>query len=224
MGKYDPKITRLLAPSENYGMFLRAWLEVKLPSYAKRYFERAFGGDESAAFGICVAAPNEWRGLIALAAYHSGVPNPGYRTIIRAVWNHDHAHLIKAAEHDRRLIRRMIKAAEFDHPFSGPLTIFRGASGITARTAAKGLSWTFSRETACFFACRFRAPLEPIVLKTEIDASDIILWDDSRNEKEVILRRDIPAQVEPEPETWAEIANTVVERIKARGEGTNGGV
>jgi hypothetical protein len=217
MSKYDLKMkSRPLAPNENDGMFLTAWLEAKLPPYAKRYLEPAFAGDESAALGICVAAPNEWRGLIALAAYHTGVPNPGYRTIIRNVWNHDHSHLVTAAEHDRRLIRRMIKAAEFDHPFSGQLTIFRGASGMTARKASTGLSWTVSRETACFFACRFLPMLKAIVLKGDIDASDIILWDDSRNENEVILRRDISAKLDPEPETWADTANKVIERIKAR--------
>jgi hypothetical protein len=207
---------RSVAPNENYGVFLRTWLEIKLPPYAKRYLDTAFAGDDDAALGLCVSAPNEYRGLIALTAYHTGVPNSGYRTIIRSVWNHDHFHLLAAAKHDRRLIRRMIKAAEFDHPFSGPVTIFRGASGMTARTASKGLSWTISRETACFFACRFVATLEPIVLKATVNASDIILWDDSRNEKEVVLRRDTPAQLAPEPETWADAANTVIERIKAR--------
>jgi hypothetical protein len=136
----------------------------------------AFAGDESAALGICVAAPNEYRGLIALAAYYTGVQNPAYREIIGAVCNHDHAQLMGAAEHDRRLIRQMVKAAKFDHPFSGPLTIFRGASGVTAKRASKGLSWTLSRETACFFAYRFVDPPKPIVLKTTINASDIILW------------------------------------------------
>jgi hypothetical protein len=119
MGKHDLKAKiRLLAPSQNYGFALRTWLEIKLPSYAKRYLDPAFAGDESAALGICVAAPNEHRGLIALAAYYTGVPNPAYREIIGAVWNHDHAQLMGAAEHDRRLIRQMIKAAEFNHPLA----------------------------------------------------------------------------------------------------------
>jgi hypothetical protein len=203
--------SRLVAPNENYGVFLRAWLEAKLPADAKRYLDTAFAGDDYAALGLCVSAPNEDRGVIALAAYHAGVANPGYRKIIRMVWNHDHFHLLAAAKQDRRLIRRMIKTAEFDHPFSGPLTIFRGASGMTLTKASKGLSWTVSRDMACFFACRFTDTLIPIVLKARIDASDIILWD-SCNEQEVVLRRDISAEFR----TWAETANKVIERIKAR--------
>ena len=61
----------------------------------------------------------------------------------------------------------------------------------------------------------FTDTLKPIVLKARIDASDIILWD-SRNEQEVIVRRDIAAEMDPEPETWADSANQVIERIKAR--------
>jgi hypothetical protein len=206
--------SRLVAPND--GVFLRAWLESELPSYAKCHLKSAFAGNESDAVGLCVAAPNGYRGWIALAAYYTGVPNPAYREIIGAVWNHDHAQLMGAAKHDRRMIRRMIKAAEFDHPFSGQLTIFRGASGVTAKRASKGLSWTLSRETACFFAYRFADPPKPIVLTTTVNAWDIILWDDSQNEKEVVLRRDISAELDPEPETWADAAKNVVERIKAR--------
>jgi hypothetical protein len=129
MREYDLLMrSRVVAPNENYGMFLRAWLESKLPPDAERYLDTAFAGDDYAALGLCVSAPNEDRGVIALAAYHAGVANPGYRKIIRMVWNHDYFHLLAAVKQDRRLIRRMIKTAEFDHPFSGPLTIFRGAS------------------------------------------------------------------------------------------------
>jgi hypothetical protein len=53
------------------------------------------------------------------------------------------------------------------------------------------------------------------VLRASIDASDIIFWDNSRNEQEIIMRRDISAELDPEPETWADAANSVIERIKA---------
>jgi hypothetical protein len=73
-----------------YGELLRTKLQRLLPPYASCYLEGAFAGDEQQAFKICVAAPNEYRGLIAEAAYFLGVPNPGYQTIIRNVWEHDH--------------------------------------------------------------------------------------------------------------------------------------
>jgi hypothetical protein len=187
-----------------------------LPSYAKCYLDSAFAGDEPDASKICLAAPNEYRGWIALAAYYIGVPNPGYHTIIRKVWNHDHLQLLAATKLDRRLIRRMMKRAEFKHPFSGSIDVFRGASGVTLRTALKGLSWTVSRDTACYFACRFACisadSPNPIVLKARVNASDIVFWD--RQEEEVVLRRDISAGLDPEPETWADNAKKEAERIK----------
>jgi hypothetical protein len=214
-----PRITRL-----DYGFALRVWLERMLPSDAKCYLDSAFAGDEGDAFKICGAAPNEYRGWIALAAYHLAVPNPGYRTIIRNVWNHDHQFFLAATGHDRRLIRRMMKAGEFEHPWSGSIVVFRGTAGMSLAKASKGLSWTLSRETACFFGFRFvvqgaddpRLAGNPLVLKADVHASDIVFWDDSLEEQEIVLRRDISAGLDPEPETWAATAKHVVECTKAR--------
>jgi hypothetical protein len=207
----EPRITR-----QDRGSALRVYLEHMLPPYAKCYLDSAFAGDEGDAFKICVAAPNEYRGCIALAAYYIGVPNPGYQKIIRSVWNHDHLQLL-AATRDRRLIRRMMKRAEFKHPFSGSIVVYRGTAGMSLAKASKGLSWTLSREQACFFACRFVefTCVKPIVLKASVDATDIVFWDNS-NEQEVVLRKDISAALDPEPETWTDTANKVIERIKAR--------
>jgi hypothetical protein len=57
--------------------------------------------------------------------------------------------------------------------------------------------------------------VDRIVLRASIDASDIVFWDNSRNEQEVVVRRDISAELDPEPETWADVADNVIERIKA---------
>ena len=69
-------------------------LEDELPEYAQCHLDAARAGDPDEAVGLCRAAPNECRGWIALAAYWSGVPNPAFREIMRAVWNHDHDQLI----------------------------------------------------------------------------------------------------------------------------------
>jgi hypothetical protein len=213
-----PRLTR-----QDHGFALRIWLEHKLPSYAKRYLDAALAGDEQQACSICCAAPNEYRGSIALAAYYLRVPNPAYQTIIRMVWNHDHQSLMTTARHDRRLIRRMMKAGKFEHPFSGSIVVFRGTAGMNLAKASKGLSWTLSREMACFFGFRYivqgaddyRLAGNPVVLKASIDASDIVFWDNSLREQEVVLRRDISAELDPEPETWADTANKMIERSKA---------
>ena len=207
------------------------WSELQddLPEYAQRHLDAARAGEVEEAIGLCSAAPNEYRGLIALAAYWSGVANPAYREIMRAVWNHDHNQLMGATQDDRRLIRRMLRAAEFDHPFSGSVTAFRGTSSINLRTASKGLSWTLSRDVACWFAHRFdREDQQPLVLKARIDAADIIFWDNTRREQEIVFSQPVPAEPDPHPHTWIEAAKklrqqrrraqtTRLRRIKQRG-------
>jgi len=60
-----------------------------------------------------VSAPNEWRGQIALAAYFLGLPNPAYRNIVEAVWDHDHPQLLGEAADQRINPRSIITAARF---------------------------------------------------------------------------------------------------------------
>jgi hypothetical protein len=189
------------------GENLWSWLENELPPYAKVHVNAALSGDKSAALGLFAAAPNKWRGWIARAAYCSGVPNPGFQEIIRHVWNHDHDQLLAAVRH-RGVIRQMMKAAEFDHPFTGRVTVFRGAAGLSLMNASKGLSWTVSRDVACWFALRFsRNDCKPMVLRANIDAVDIVFWDNSRHEQEVVLTHARPAGLDPDPATWIQAAD-----------------
>src|SRR5215207_9774649 len=90
---------------------IREELEDNLPDYALRHLESALCGDKDSAASLSFAAPNEWRGDIAMAAYWLGTPNPSYRTIVRHVWNHDHAYFLQAAEDDPALARKVIEAA-----------------------------------------------------------------------------------------------------------------
>jgi hypothetical protein len=79
------------------GELLRLRLAAELPSYALEHLDAGLTGDADAAHSLVAAEPNAYRGLIAIAAYWLGVPNPGYRTIVNTVWNHDHQHLMHAA-------------------------------------------------------------------------------------------------------------------------------
>jgi hypothetical protein len=189
-------------------------LQDELPEYARCHLDAARAGDPDAAARPCAAAPNEYRGLIAVAAYWSGVPNPAYREIMRAVWNHDHNYLMAATKNDRRLIRRMLRAAEFDHPFSGSITVFRGTSGVSPTRASKGLSWTASRDVACWFAHWFPNRGQPIVLKATVRATDVVFWDDTRSEQEVIFREPVPFELDPDPDTWFQAAEGLRRRRK----------
>ena len=78
--------------------------------------------------------------------------------------------------------------------------------------AAKGLSWTLNRDVACWFAHRpGKGAL--LVATATIDASDIVYHSDTRNEAEVVLRRQVRADLDPEPATWQTAAKRQERRI-----------
>jgi hypothetical protein len=200
--------------NEKYGRVICTWLEVRLPPYARCYLGSALSGDKSAATKLSVAAPNEWRGWIAVAAYHLGTPNPGYQELIRQIWDHDHQYLL--AVEKRSVVRQMMISAQFDHPLSGSMTVFRGVCGLNLRQAAMGLSWTTSRNVACWFALRFgHIGLHPLVVSADIEATDIIYCEGS-GEEEVVLRRKPAAVVDQSPETWDAAAKQYVKEANAR--------
>jgi hypothetical protein len=194
------------------GRLVLEWLADELPPYALKHLADAFRGDEAAAEMLCGAAPNKWRGLIAYGAFHAGVPQPAYREILRSVWNHDHLDLLRVLSNRRSYIRKMMAAAEFDHPFSSPITIWRGVEGGGARAAA-GLSWTTDRDVAGFFALRSQAGRgKPLVFVANASHEDIVFWDDSREEREVILRHQPDLRPDPNPETWQAAMDRCLER------------
>lgn len=182
----------------------------RLPPYALEHLETAFGGDGDAAIRLCSAAPNGFRGLIAYAAFYTNVSNPAYQEIIRFVWNHDYLQLLRDVRHDLEFIRQMMEVAQFDVPLSGTIKVYRGTSTAFRKTPARGLSWTIDRDTACWFA--LRASLgrhKPIVLEADVQASEIIFWDDDRGEQEVVLRKEFSARVDPHPESWGDAAKRI---------------
>jgi hypothetical protein len=94
--------------------------------------------------------------------------------------------------------------SQFEQSLAGPLRAFRGASDVTLRKAANGLSWTLSRDVACWFARRFAPESNRwIVVVADIDASDVIFWDDDRYEQEIVLKSRVRASIDANPETWA---------------------
>ena len=197
-----------------HGEELRDSIWDELPPYAEKYMEATFQDhDPKAAIALIAAAPNEWRGHIALCAYWIGLPNPAYREIIESVWIHDHPHMVAAAPGGIPEVRQMFAEAEFPIKFSGLVTVYRGVFNVDRRAATEGLAWTTSREIACWFAYKWIRPpeIDSLVLKATVDASEVIFWSNDRKEHEVILRRPPPAEVDEAPERWQEIAARFVE-------------
>ena len=189
------------------------WIWDELPSYAQCYMEPTLtNADAEAAGNLVFAAPNDWRGLIALCAYWIGLPNPAYREIIDSVWNHDHHHLLKAARGGAPMVRRMFSAARFCIPLAGQVTVYRGAFGVPPEVAARGLAWTTARDVACWFACRQGRDDRSLVISATVNASDLLYWSNDRQEHEVIPRRPLPFTIDGRLSEWKKVADDLNEQ------------
>lgn len=198
-----PAIEPRRAPCRSGGFEILAELERELPQYALHHLDALFSGDPEVAWSLIKLAPDEFRGMVALAAYYLGTPNPGYREILSSVWSHDWRCLQNEVYGDLAFIRRMFRAGKSHVPFSGRLRIYRGAAGVDLRTASQGISWTTSRDVACWFAMRNAfGDRPPIVVTASVDASWISYYSDERSEAEVVLRRRIRAEVDADPASW----------------------
>lgn len=194
------------------GLMHELWEELSphvLPHFEAAFFDHVPGAAER----LIGAAPNEWRGEIALYAYWIGLANPLYRELIHRVWVHDHGRLNGIARGGASLIRRMLSDAEFPVPLSGMVTVYRGTVNVSADRAVRGLSWTTSKEVACWFACRGKGT--GLVLSATVEASDIIFWSNDRDENEVVLRKPPAIKIDDEPEHWRALADGLEARRSA---------
>jgi len=200
------------------GYSMLNYLEAELPPSASRYLrESMFGGDAAAAHILTINTPRRWQGLIALAAYYLGTPIAAYRAILEHVWSHASPTLQSEANWDLRLLRSMFRAGRFEVPLTGVHKVYRGVGGIDRKAAIRGLSWTTSRDVACWFALsQTYGSREPLVVTAEVDARDIIYFDNGRSEAEVILRRIPSAVVDADRSSWKDTAERQKFEIQSR--------
>lgn len=156
--------------------------------HAKKYVLPAFAGDVEAAKSLAVSLDNHERGEAAVLMWQLKVMRSAFQAFLGAVWMHDYAHVIAAAETRRRLIC-MFKYAAFPLPdFPKLVQVWRGVSGIQPAEASKGFSWTINRDVACWFATRSKVS-EPQVITATVHGEDILYFSNERKEYEVILAR-----------------------------------
>jgi hypothetical protein len=115
-----------------------------------------------------------------------------YAALIRA-WEHDDRELVNAFETADQFVAALIEVAP-PHRRRRPLTAWRGVAVHHAHPglAAVGLSWTCSRDIACWFAMCFRnrsrlSDVRPFVFRTELDPIEVVALHDERGEQEVIV-------------------------------------
>lgn len=180
--------------------------------HAKRYVMPAFYGDADAALSLCCALRNDLRGVAAVFMWKASVARPSMRALLVTAWKHDHDY-VRAAAGTRRRLASMFRYANFAVPEWIPETVrvWRGVHGVGLRTAEAilGHSWTLDRDVACWFAFRHHqsAGARPLVVTAEVKRSTIAMYDDARQEREVVLtHRPRGARLDPTPHDWASCA------------------
>lgn len=191
---------------------IRQTVQIAEP-WALDYVEPSFHGSPDAALALCVALSNQKRGLVARLMWSAKVPRDAYRVFLGGAWEHDHRHVISAAETRRRLAA-MFRYAEFPIPttLGEKVRVWRGTSSLTLSEARRGFSWTINRDVACWFAMRFAAGnASPLVLSAEVERRHIAYHTDSREEAEVVLMRPPSAAIDGNPDDWSTRANIFAE-------------
>ena len=167
------------------------WFEKHAYPHELKDARAAFDGDVEAAFSLSCALENHKRGAVAVAMWRAKVKREAFREYFSSVWEHDHRHVIDAAQ-TRRTLGYMFRYAAFPIPVELPdvVTLWRGTCKLTIAEAREGYSWTTDRDTACWFAMRF-ADINgsPLVLSADVAKSDIALFTNAREESEALLIR-----------------------------------
>jgi hypothetical protein len=130
------------------------------------------------------------------------VPPEAFQEALWLAWSHDHHWVRDAAGSDARL-RAMFRRGGAPLPDGMPDTvrIWRGVQRLTLPEAVIGPSWTLNRDIACWFAMR-RGPSNALVVAADVKASDLLHYDNSRSEEEVICFRPPNAFVDGSPADW----------------------
>jgi hypothetical protein len=172
--------------------------------WAKRYVPAVFAGEINAASSLSVALSNCKRGEVARAMWQAKVARPAYRAFLLTAWLHDHQSVIAAAGTRARLAH-MLRYAQFPASVDLPaaVTVWRGTCGSSGTCARRGYSWTTDRDVACWFAMRFASPsATPLVLTATVPRSDVVLVNDERREREIVLTKPPKSVVDGEAGEW----------------------
>jgi hypothetical protein len=82
--------------------------------------------------------------------------------------------------------RQKLLAVGVPLPGPGPFIVYRGTSGEKHTRRNRGLSWTLSLDTACWFATRFPFLKSPAVYTATVAAEQVYCFIGHRSEKEFI--------------------------------------
>jgi hypothetical protein len=87
--------------------------------------------------------------------------------------------------------RNKLREAGDRLPGTGPFTVYRGVAGRGPARHIRGLSWTGSLDTACWYAHRFKNLADPVVYQAVVDKEHVLAYshqgETGRGEDEYII-------------------------------------
>jgi len=135
--------------------------------------------------------------IMTVLLYEAKIAEPAYAAFLGEAWrNGNHQYIINKAG-SRAKMSRMFKhtgrASDLPAELGDVFTIYRGVQRTPdIARAARGYSWTFDRDVACWFAVKHGAPFvrdNSYVIAATIRRSDVVYYSDDRGEKEIVTQR-----------------------------------
>ncbi len=175
------------------------WLS-QLPGGLPSKFDYRIVRSIAAAKTLILTLPHCDRGQAAVGLFHHRRligHDPVYSGIMVA-WDHGHQELVDAFGSSKQFLSALREVTpQTLSSTSGRMDLWRGVvlDKMHALVRGVGLSWSESRDVACWFALRDYVPalqpsLVPVVLRASLDRSAIIVQHNARAEREVIVDPD----------------------------------
>jgi hypothetical protein len=195
----------------------KMWRELQAESYLHRLIESeatpggaamvagALRGEPGAAGRLVSTVPDFMRGHVVMACHFARIPPREFSEALGRAWSLSHQAVLDAVN-NRRSLRAMFKYADCSIPDDLPpvLQVWRGFAGASLAKGKRGLSWTLSRDVACFFAMRWEFTRKhPLVITANVPRGAVLHFSDDRGEAEVILFDVREAAVDGGEADWA---------------------
>jgi hypothetical protein len=201
------------------------YLRMTLPVHCHEHIEMALIGDANQVrelmrkvaraidgFEAAIAVIGDLSS-VARELWKVGVRGAALRIAVEVAWWNEHDIML---EDFGDSIVRVFQAAQFPTSHLPPrLTVWRGGA-VSPRELAKGLSWTTNRDTACWFAYRFRTEHPPVVLCRTIWRKNVLAHITAHGEDEIIVSPAARAIIDNDQASWRVAADRRERRLHGK--------
>jgi hypothetical protein len=198
------------------------YLRMSLPAHCHQHIDMALDGDANqvrqlirkvtrANYNFEIADGN--LSDVVRELWKAGVSGRALRIAVEVAWWNEHDIML---EDFGDSIVRVFQAAQFPTSHLPPrLTVWRGGA-VSPRELAKGLSWTTNRDTACWFAYRFRTEHPPVVLCRTIWRKNVLAHITAHGEDEIIVSPAARAIIDNDQASWRVAADRRERRLHGK--------